>query len=203
MGRIFVQLLGSQPVTPYEQEYTNMRNFLMMTSLVIAATATTGAQAQSSQTQTIDRPNYEITRTDTRDAAAGTASRDLQVVRKSDGAVATSSLDRTRDGAGTSSITASQTGFDGQSRNANLARMRTDTGTSVTGSATGRDGRSLDYSAGRTRTDDGISSNRLLTTSEGRSFGKERTRTREQGQFRRSGNSERGGGLRQGRRPRR
>lgn len=74
----------------------------------------TGAVAQT-RTKTFDGPNYQGTRTVTRDRDAGTLSRDAEVTRKSDGAVATRSYDRQRTEDGYTA-TGTRTGFNGQSQ---------------------------------------------------------------------------------------
>jgi hypothetical protein len=99
-----------------------------MKALLLAgmgALLATGAVAQT-RTQTFDGPKFEGSRTVTRDREAGTLSRDVEVTRKSDGAVATRSFDRQRTENG---VTASggATNFKGQTRNWSYERERTKT----------------------------------------------------------------------------
>lgn len=101
------------------------------------------AAAQQSRTVTVDGPLYEGSRTTTIDREAGTLSRDAELTRLRDGAVATRSYDRARTESG---FTASgnATNFQGQSRSFQYEATRTDRGYRGQGSATGFDGRSYE-----------------------------------------------------------
>lgn len=70
------------------------------------------AHAQSTHSTTVDRPNYQGTRTVTRDGQ-GNVDRGTSVVRKSDGAVASHGYNRVHTEGGWSASRAS-TGFGGR-----------------------------------------------------------------------------------------
>lgn len=106
-----------------------------------AALIAVPAHAQSTRTTTIDKPNYDGTRTVTRDGA-GSVSRDTDVTRKSDGATASRDYDRTRTADGYSA-TGSATGFNGRSASYAGSRTRTDTGYTASQSVTGSGGTTL------------------------------------------------------------
>lgn len=85
-----------------------MKRLLFIAPLALIALP---AHAQSSRSTTVDRPNYQGSRTVTRDGQ-GNVSRGTSVVRKSDGAIASHSYNRARSDGGWSSSRAS-TGFRG------------------------------------------------------------------------------------------
>lgn len=139
-------------------------------SLIAAAAllAATAAYAQPvTRTKTVDGANYDATRTTTRDKAAGTFTRDTDVVRARDGATASGNYSRTKTDSGVS-VSGSQTGFGGRTRSYGYDRTRTDTGSTTTGTATGRGGQSYTLSGNRTKTDSGFTTNRNVVNSEGR-----------------------------------
>ncbi len=85
-----------------------MKRLLFIAPLALIALP---AHAQSSHSTTVDRPNYQGSRTVTRDGQ-GNVSRGTSVVRKSDGAIASHSYNRVRSDGGWSARRAS-TGFRG------------------------------------------------------------------------------------------
>lgn len=97
-----------------------MKLFLLAGASALLAT---GAVAQT-RTKTFDGPNYQGSRTVTRDRDAGTLSRDAEVTRKSDGAVATRTYDRQRTETGYTA-SGTQTGFNGQTHTLSGAGERT------------------------------------------------------------------------------
>lgn len=92
-----------------------MKRLLFIAPLALIALP---AHAQSSHSTTVDRPNYQGSRTVTRDGQ-GNVSRGTSVVRKSDGAIASHNYSRVRSDGGWSASRAS-TGFGGCS----IARSR-------------------------------------------------------------------------------
>lgn len=172
-----------------------MARIILTAAFALAGILPLGAQAQVTRTTTTDRPNYEVNRTLTRDPATGTASRDTQVVRKSDGAVATSSVNRSRSADGRS-YSASQTGFGGRTRSVDYDRTRTENGYTASGSATGRGGRTVNYAADRNRTGTGFTANRSLTGGNGRTlYSNQRSFSRDNGQIMRSSSTTRAAGF--------
>lgn len=85
-----------------------MKRLLCIAPLALIALT---AHAQSSSSTTVDRPNYQGTRTVTRDGQ-GDVSRSTNVTRKADGATASHSYDRVRSDGGWTATRAS-TGFRG------------------------------------------------------------------------------------------
>jgi hypothetical protein len=162
-----------------------------MKKLLIVVTASTvfasGALADPvTKTLTIDKPNFEGSRTVIRDKEAGTLSRDAELTRKSDGATATRSYDRARTDDG---FTASgnSTNFRGQTRSFNLDRSRNQTGATTTGTFTGRGGENYDLSGNRSRTETGFIANQSVTNSAGeRVYNRDRSVSRADGQVMRS-----------------
>ncbi len=172
-----------------------MKRYFVLAALV-AALATPAFADPVTKTVTIDKPNFEGTRTIVRDREAGTLARDSEVTRKSDGATATRSFDRARTDDG---VTASGSGtnFRGQTRSFNLDRSRTETGSATNGSYTGRGGNSFDVAGSRTRTDTGFTANRSVTNAAGeRVFNRDRSVSRADGQVNRSVNTTRAQGFR-------
>lgn len=122
--------------------------FVILTSAVLLAIPAT-AGAQQGRTVTFEGARYEGTRTTTIDRDAGTVSRDGELTRLSDGAVATRSYDRQRTDTG-SVASGSTTNFSGQTRGYEFERTRTARGYRGEGTATGYDGQSYELrSAGR------------------------------------------------------
>ena len=179
-----------------------------MNKLLIAAIASTlfagGALADPvTKTVTIDKPNFEGSRTVVRDKEAGTLSRDSELTRKSDGATAMRSYDRARTDDG---FTASgnSTNLRGQTRSFNLDRSRNQTGATTTGTYTGRGGETYGLSGNRTRTDTGFTANQSVTNSAGeRVYNRDRSVSRAGGQVTRSANVTRTEGFKGPRRARR
>jgi hypothetical protein len=164
-------------------------------SAFIAALATPALADPVTKTVTIDKPNFEGTRIIVRDKEAGTLSRDSEVTRKSDGAIATRSYDRARTEDG---VTASGSGtnFRGQTRSFNLDRSRTETGSVTTGAFTGRGGNTFDIAGSRNRTDTGFTANQSVTNAAGeRVYNRDKSVSRSGGQVSRSVNVTRAQGF--------
>jgi hypothetical protein len=142
-----------------------------MKYLILAGVAflASGVATAQTRTQTFDGPRYSGERTTVRDRDAGTSSRDLEVTRKSDGAVATRSFDR----------------------------PRTENGYTASGAATGFDGRSYAYSGSGQRTADGFTRNQNLRNGAGETlFNRDVTVSRANGQVNRTVNATRAEGFR-------
>lgn len=163
-------------------------------ALLTAMVAFSAGHAQT--TGTIDTPAYSGSRTVTRDPAAGTLSRDTELMRKSDGAVATSSFDRQKTGTGVTA-SGSQTGFGGNTRSFDYARERTGNGVTATGTAIGRGGQTYNYDAARTRTADGYTNSRTVTNGAGETlYSRSATGSRAGGQITRDVSTTRAEGFR-------
>lgn len=162
-----------------------------------AAMFATAANAQPvTKTTTVDRPNYEGTRVVVRDKAAGTATRNTDVTRKSDGATASRDFSRTRTDTG-STVSGSSTGFNGKSSSFEASRTRTDTGFTSSGTATGRNGQTYTMTGNRTRTENGYTSNRNVVNGSGATvYNRDASVSRANGQVTRSVNTTRPAGRR-------
>ncbi len=111
---------------------------LMVTSVAVAEPIT--------RTYTVDTPNYEGVKTVTRDKEAGTVSKDAELSRLSDGAVATREYDRSRTDTGVVA-SGSTTRFNGDTRSFDYERNRTAHGYNAEGSVTRFNGETYDYNA--------------------------------------------------------
>jgi len=123
----------------------------MMTKLIWAGAAalltTSAAFAEPvTRTYTIDTPKYEGEKVVTRDREAGTVSKDADLTRKSDGAVATREYDRARTDSGVVA-SGSTTRFNGDTRSFDYQRTRTGHGYNAEGSLTRFNGETYDYNA--------------------------------------------------------
>lgn len=98
---------------------------VLIATVAVATLASAADAAPRTRTHSFDGPAYAGTRTTERDFAAGTSARDASLTRKSDGAVATRSVDRVRTDTGWTA-TGTATGFNGNSRSwtRNFARRR-------------------------------------------------------------------------------
>lgn len=176
---------------------------LIFASAVAALLAVPAVAQETPKTTTVDRPNYGVTRTISRDPATGTLSRDTQIMRKSDGAIANSSFDLARTANGVTS-SRSRTGFDGTTRSSDFQRTRTDAGFNTTGNVVGRNGETYTYNGSRNRGENGVDFNRTLTNGAGEAlFNRQGTRARGNGEARSrptAGGERRGrqGGMRAG-----
>ena len=179
-----------------------------MNKLLIAAIASTLCAGSVladpvTKTVTIDKPNFEGSRTVVRDKEAGTLSRDGELTRKSDGATATRSYDRARTDDGFTA-SGSSTNLRGQTRSFNLDRSRNQTGATTTGTSTGRGGETFGLSGNRTHSDTGFTANQSVTNSAGeRVYNRDRSVNRADGQVTRSINVIRAEGFKGPRRARR
>ena len=179
-----------------------------MNKLLIAAIASTLCAGSAladpvTKTVTIDKPNFEGSRTIVRDKEAGTLSLDGELTRKSDGATATRSYDRARTDDGFTA-SGSSTNHRGQTRSFNLDRSRNQTGATTTGTYTGRGGETFGLSGNRTRNDTGFTANQSVTNSAGeRVYNRDRSVSRAGGQVTRSTNITRAEGFKGPRRARR
>lgn len=91
-----------------------MLKTLIATAMVLTL-ATAAEAAPRTRTQSFDGPRFAGTRATTRDWAAGSFARDASVTRKSDGAVASRSVDRQRTETGWA-LNGTATGFRGGTR---------------------------------------------------------------------------------------
>lgn len=164
--------------------------------LALGATACSAAVAEPvTRTTTYDGPKYEGIRMVTRDAGAGTVTRDVDATRKSDGATASRDYSRTRTDMGVAA-SGSATGFGGKTRSFDYARTRTDNGYVARGMATGRNGQSYALSAQGTRTDGGYTRDKTITNGAGATlYDRSVVATRENGLVSRSVNTTRAQGF--------
>ena len=179
-----------------------MKKFLLVPALAAILAGPVMAEPVT-KTVTIDRPNYDGTATIVRDKEAGTLSRDTQVTRASDGAIATREFDRARTADGFTA-SGSATNFDGETRSFERTRTRTDTGSSTSGSYTTRGGETYTTSGNRTRTDTGFTANQNIKDNTGATvFNRDVTATRANCQVTRSVDVTRAEGFRPPHRPER
>ncbi|HXC74546.1 MAG TPA: hypothetical protein VN640_07695 [Sphingomicrobium sp.] len=143
-----------------------MTKFLLagIAAVLIAPTA---AADPVTKTITVDTPRYEGTKTITRDQEAGSLSRDAELTRKSDGAVATRDYDRQRTDTGVTA-SGSTTRFNGDTRSFDYDRTRTAHGYNATGTLTGFNGNSYDYSAKLRRGEYRVAKSQVLRNENGR-----------------------------------
>lgn len=167
---------------------------LSVTAAAFAATIATAAPV--TRTKTVSTPSYEGSRTAVRDKATGTASSNVSVTRKSDGATATRQYDRARTDTGVVA-SGSTTGFNGKTRSFEYERTRTDSGYTATGTATGRNGQTYTGSGSRTRTETGYVGNRNIVNGDGATvYNRDVAVDRSGGQVSRSVNVTRAQGVR-------
>jgi hypothetical protein len=88
---------------------------ILIATTALATLATAVEAAPRTRTQSFDGPRYAGARTVGRDWAAGSFARDASLTRKSDGAVASRSVDRQRTESGWS-LDGTATGFRGNTR---------------------------------------------------------------------------------------
>ena len=143
-----------------------------MTKLILAGAAallaTTAAYADPvTRTYTIDTPKYEGEKVVTRDREAGTVSKDAELTRKRDGAVATREYDRARTDTGFTA-SGSRTQFDGDTRRWDYQRTRTQNGWNAEGTATGFNGKSHNYNAKLRRGEHRVGKSQVLRNENGR-----------------------------------
>ena len=149
-------------------------NKLMLGGLAAILT-TTGALADPvTRTYTIDTPRYEGEKVVTRDREAGTVSKDAELTRKSDGAVASREYDRSRTENGFTA-SGSRTRFDGDSRSWDYKRTRTQDGWNAEGSVTGFNGKSYDYDAKLRRGEHRVGKSQVLRNEDGKVVAARRT----------------------------
>jgi len=143
-----------------------MTKFLLagIAAVLIAPTA---AADPVTKTITVDTPRYEGTKTITRDQEAGSLSRDAELIRKSDGAVATRDYDRQRTDTGVTA-SGSTTRFNGDTRSFDYDRTRTAHGYNATGTLTGFNGNSYNYSAKLRRGEYRVAKSQVLRNENGR-----------------------------------
>ena len=179
-----------------------MNKFLLVPALAAILAGPAFAEPVT-KTVTIDRPNYDGTRTTVIDKDAGTLSRDTQVTRASDGATATRSFDRARTDTGFTA-SGSSTNFDGKTRSFEQTRTHTDAGSTSSGSYTTRGGETYTTSGNRARTDTGFTANQNIKDSAGTTvYNRDVTATRADGQIARSVDVTRAEGFRPPHRPER
>lgn len=107
-------------------------------SMAIGVAMLAGAASAEpvTRTTTFDGPKVSGSRVVTHDRAAGTHIREVDAVRKSDGAVASRDVTRTRTETGVVA-SGSAAGFAGRTRGFDYQRTRTDSGYIAQGTATG------------------------------------------------------------------
>ena len=150
-----------------------MTKFLLagIAAVLIAPTA---AADPVTKTITVDTPRYEGTKTITRDQEAGSLSRDAELTRKSDGAVATRDYDRQRTDTGVTA-SGSTTRFNGDTRSFDYERTRTAHGYNATGTVTRFNGQTYDYSAKLRRGEYRVGKSQVLRNSSGQVVAARRT----------------------------
>lgn len=126
------------------------------------------------RTYTFDTPRFEGSKTVTRDREEHMVARDTEVVRKSDGAVATREYDRDRN-AGGIVASGSRSQFDGDSRSWNYEASRTARGYNAEGSLTRYNGSSYDYTAKVRRGENRVARSQVLRNDNGRVVAARRT----------------------------
>lgn len=162
-----------------------MKTILTVPALLALVAAPALAEPQT-KTVTIDRPNYEGSRTVTRDPEAGTLQRDAEVTRKSDGATAERHFERTRTDDGFTA-SGSATGFNGKTRSFEIDRTRTDSGSTTNGSYTTRGGETYVVTGNRARTETGFTANQHVANGAGEAvYNRDVTVARANGQVSRS-----------------
>jgi opacity protein-like surface antigen len=142
---------------------------------VVAALVAPAALADPvTKTITVDTPKSEGTKTYTRDKEEGSFSKDAELTRKSDGAVATREYDRQRTDSGIVS-SGSTTRFNGDTRSFDYQRTRTAHGYDATGSLTRFNGQTYDYSAKLRRGEYRVGKSQVLRNSSGQVVAARRT----------------------------
>lgn len=142
-------------------------NKLMLGGLT-AMFATTGALADPvTRTYTIDTPRYEGEKTVVRDREVGTVSKDAELTRKSDGAVAIREYDRARTDSGAVAL-GSTTRFNGDTRSFDYERTRTAHGYNADGSVTRFNGDTYDYNAKVRRGEHRVARTQVLRNDSGK-----------------------------------
>lgn len=151
-----------------------------MTKLIWAGAA--GAMLVSSaalahpvtRTYTIDTPRYEGEKIVTRDREEGTVSKDTELTRKSDGAVAIREYDRVRTDTG-AVASGSTTRFNGDTRSFDYERNRTAHGYNAEGSVTRFNGHTYDYDARLRRGENRVARTQVLRNDSGQVVAARRT----------------------------
>lgn len=166
-----------------------MKTTIMLSAAVLLMAGT--ANAQESFERSYEGPKASATQTVTIDEEAGTLDRDTVVTRKSDGATATKSVNRTKTETG-STRTAEVTNFNGETRTSDLTRTRTENGSTVTGTATGFKGQNYTVEGQRARTENGYTASQRVNDSAGNNvFARDVSATRENGRVNRQVSSSR------------
>jgi hypothetical protein len=132
---------------------------LLMTAAAVAEPVTT--------TYTIDNDKISGTKTVTRDQQAGTVSKDSELTRLSDGAVATREYDRARTESGWAA-SGSTTRFNGDTRSFENVGTRNQNGYTAEGSVTGYNGQAYGYDARGHKTGNGYVRHQTLTNQDGK-----------------------------------
>lgn len=120
-----------------------------------------------SRTVTIETPRFEGSRTVTRDREAGLLSREAELTRLSDGAVASRDYQRQRTESGIVA-SGSKTRFNGDTRSFEYERNRTPNGYVASGSATGFNGKSYSYDARFRKGENGWARGQIVRNSDGK-----------------------------------
>jgi hypothetical protein len=142
-----------------------MRTMLLLTAAFTAMSAAASAEPRTI-TRIIERPNFVIERVATFDRTARTLEATATATRASDGAVATSSLQRSPIESGFT-MSGTATGFSGATLSFASTTTRTTTGTSTTGSITGPAGESFGLLGSTTRIEGGFERSLAITNPAG------------------------------------
>lgn len=150
-----------------------------MTKLIWAGTAalamaSIAAAEPVTRTYTVDTPNYAGEKVVTRDRDVGTVSKDSELTRKSDGAIATRTYDRARTDTGFTA-SGSTTRFNGDTRSWDYQRTTTAHGWNATGNVTGFNGKSYDYTARLRRGEYRVAKSQVLRNDQGKVVAARRT----------------------------
>ena len=147
---------------------------LFLAGAAAAMIATAAFADPVTKTITVDTPKYEGSKTIIRDKEAGTLSRDSEVTRKSDGAVATRDYDRQRTDTGFTA-SGSATRFNGDTRSFDYERTRTPHGYNAEGTLTRFNGNTYDYDAKLRAGENRIGRSQVLRNDNGRIVAARRT----------------------------
>ncbi|QLC24468.1 hypothetical protein HFP57_05155 [Parasphingopyxis algicola] len=134
----------------------------------------------ATRTITVDTPNYSGERVITRDRETGTYSRDTNITRKEDGAVATRHWESQRTDTGRT-MSGSQTRFNGDTRTYEGERMRHGNHSRTHGTTTGPNGETLDYRAQSRWNGNGYDRRQRLRNEDGQVVAGRNTHVRERG----------------------
>jgi len=151
-----------------------MMNKLMLGGLAAILIAPAALAEPVTRTYTIDTPKVEGEKTVVHDKEAGTVTKDAELTRKSDGAVATREYDRARTDTG-AVASGSTTRFNGDTRSFDYERTRTAHGYNADGSVTRFNGETYDYNAKLRRGEYRVARSQVLRNDQGKVVAARRT----------------------------